>query len=189
MSFPRPKAQCRLPGRKKTDPESTTPPGASFFSPGETGSGNTQPPDTGSKEAAERVREPVTTGEGSQGTAPQSGQGEKPGANTKEAETQKTETQGTETEGAKTQPVESHTAITEEKIDEIKDKISFNDKMTAAALVLKRLSSSDIKRLTEMVKNGLSSTEKAAAVSLVYERFSEEEVKLIKDMYYKYMGN
>lgn len=74
-----------------------------------------------------------------------------------------------------------------EKIKEIKDKVSAADKMTAAALVLKRLKQSDINKLMKMLEGGLTVDEKDKAKRLVYERFTAEEVAKIKEIYRKYM--
>jgi len=78
--------------------------------------------------------------------------------------------------------------IPSQKVEEIKDKVSTTDKLSAAALVLKRLSPSDIQQLEKMVANGLDSTEKAKAEQLVYSKFAPAEIEQIKQMYDKYMG-
>ncbi len=77
--------------------------------------------------------------------------------------------------------------ITADKIEEIKDKVSFKDKMEISTMVLKRLSTSDINNLRKMTSNGLNDTEVDYAKDLVKSKFTEDEVVKIKDMYNKFM--
>lgn len=79
------------------------------------------------------------------------------------------------------------TKITTEKMKEIKDKITASDKIEAGALVLKRLTTSDIDILTKMVQGGLTKEEEKKAKQIAYERFTAEEIKKIKEIYRKYM--
>ncbi len=87
---------------------------------------------------------------------------------------------------AKPKPAEEP-VLTPEKIEQIKDEVSAADKISAAALVLKRLSSEDIKVLKDMLDNGLSGADREKAKALAYSRFTEEEIEKIKEMYEKYM--
>ncbi|RCX19265.1 hypothetical protein DFR58_1039 [Anaerobacterium chartisolvens] len=77
--------------------------------------------------------------------------------------------------------------ITVEEINEIKDKITFSDKMTAASLVMKKLTADDINLLKDMLGSGLSDDEKREAKKIAYSRFDEEEIKRVKEIYHKYM--
>ena len=79
--------------------------------------------------------------------------------------------------------------ITIDKIKEIKDKVVAADKMKVAALVLKRLSASDIDELKKMLIGGVSAEEKERAKQLVYLKFTKDEIVEIKGMYTKYMQN
>lgn len=73
------------------------------------------------------------------------------------------------------------------KLNEIKNEVSATDKIGAAALAIKRLSSSDISQLKGMLAGGLSEEELAKAKAMAYARFSEKEIEQIKEMYAKYM--
>jgi hypothetical protein len=77
--------------------------------------------------------------------------------------------------------------ITVDKINEVKDKVSAADKMEAAALVLKRLSTDEINMLTKMLAGGLTPEEKAQAEKLAYSKFTKDEIEKIRNMYLKYM--
>ena len=82
---------------------------------------------------------------------------------------------------------EEATGVTSDKISDIRSEVSASDKITAAAMVLKRLSASDVKELKDMLSSGLSPEEMKRAKEIAYAKFSEEELKKIKDMYEKYM--
>lgn len=77
--------------------------------------------------------------------------------------------------------------INNDKIVEIKNEVTTEDKLAAAALVLKRLSVNDINELKDMMAGGLSEEEKARAKQLAYSRFTADELAKIKEMYSKYM--
>jgi len=77
--------------------------------------------------------------------------------------------------------------ITVEKANEIKEQVTTKDKVTAAALVVKRLSSEDISELKELMNGGLTAEKKKEAVKIAYERFTAEEIVQIKELYHKYM--
>ena len=78
-------------------------------------------------------------------------------------------------------------ALIDVQVNEIKDEVSASDKITAAALVIRRLSSSDVSQLKGMLTGGLSEEELAQAKALAYARFTEDEISQIKEMYAKYM--
>lgn len=77
--------------------------------------------------------------------------------------------------------------ITTEKIVEIKNEVAPTDKISAAALILKRLSADDINVLKGYLSGGLSAEEKEKAKQIAYSRFTAEEISEIKSMYSKYM--
>lgn len=77
--------------------------------------------------------------------------------------------------------------ITIQKANEIKEQITATDKMTAATLALKRLSSEDIGELKSLMSGGLTAEKKKEAVKIAYARFSAEEIAQIKELYRKYM--
>ena len=79
--------------------------------------------------------------------------------------------------------------LTIDEINEIKDSVTAVDKIETAALMLKRLSSSDIDVLKKMLAGGVSGEEKNEAKKLVYQKFTEEEVEAIKEIYKKYMND
>ena len=85
------------------------------------------------------------------------------------------------------QEAKKEAAITPDKIKDIKDDVTAADKVTAAALVFKRLNTSDIGVLQGMLTGGLSSEEKAKAKNIAYARFTADEIKKIKEIYSKYM--
>ena len=77
--------------------------------------------------------------------------------------------------------------ITKNKLQQIKEEVTFFDKMAAASLVVKRLSTEDITELKGLAEGGLSPTEKKKAKEIAYEKFTNDEIKEIKKIYYKYM--
>lgn len=77
--------------------------------------------------------------------------------------------------------------ITVQKAEEIKDQVTAADKMTAATLVLKRLSGEDISTLKNLMAGGLTAEKKKEAVKIAYARFNAEEIARIKELYHKYM--
>lgn len=77
--------------------------------------------------------------------------------------------------------------ITAQKVKEIKDQVTEIDKMTAATLVIKRLSSDDISTLKGLMNGGLTAEKKKEAVKIAYARFTPEEIVQIKELYHKYM--
>lgn len=79
-------------------------------------------------------------------------------------------------------------AITVEKMKQIKEEVTAKDKVSAATLVMSRLSPSEINQLKSMAAGGLTSEEKQKAISIAYSHFSGEEIKQIKEMYKKYMN-
>ncbi len=77
--------------------------------------------------------------------------------------------------------------ITVKQVQEIKDQVTVTDKMTAATLVMKRLSSDDISTLKELMSGGLTPQKKKEAVKIAYSRFTADEIVQIKELYHKYM--
>ncbi len=77
--------------------------------------------------------------------------------------------------------------MTVEMMKKAKDEVSAQDKVTAASMVMSRLSSSDINKLKNMLPGGLTAEEKAEAKKIAYSRFTSEEILKIKRLYYKYM--
>lgn len=91
-----------------------------------------------------------------------------------------------------TQPQEAkapNMQITIDKLENVKDSVTPADKMSAAAMVLKKLSQADIDTLTKMVAGGITQEEKEKIKAIVYARFTQEEIRQIKAMYVKYMNN
>lgn len=75
-------------------------------------------------------------------------------------------------------------------IDEMKkakEDVTATDKISSAALLIKRLSSDDLNELKNMLPGGVNEKEKKRAKEIVYLRFTAEEVKTIWNMYMKYM--
>lgn len=77
--------------------------------------------------------------------------------------------------------------ITVKKVQEIKEQVTAMDKMTAATLALKRLSTDDIEVLKDLMNGGLTAEKKKQAVKIAYARFTAEEIVQIKELYHKYM--
>lgn len=77
--------------------------------------------------------------------------------------------------------------VTVEKMNEVKDKVTVQDKVAAAAMVMGKLSSSEINKLKGMLSGGLTKEEKEEAKKIAFSNFSNEEIKQIKEMYSKYM--
>lgn len=77
--------------------------------------------------------------------------------------------------------------ITIQKANEIKHQVTSKDKVTAAALVIKRLSSKDISELKKLMNGGLTAEKKQKAIKIAYARFTPEEIVQIKELYRKYM--
>lgn len=131
------------------------------------------------------------------GSAPE-GKGENPGAAAGKGngEANVTEAAGEKAAGRESggkQPVkgkpEKSILYTPEQINGIKDHVSAEDKIAAAALLLKRLSASDIDELKGMLENGVDKEEKKRAREIIYQRFDEKEIQTIKGMYEKYMSD
>ncbi|OGO79278.1 MAG: hypothetical protein A2Y23_01520 [Clostridiales bacterium GWB2_37_7] len=77
--------------------------------------------------------------------------------------------------------------ITKDKLEDIKESVSASDKMTAAALVISKLSQSDINYLTELSAGGITPEEEEEMKAIVYSKFTEDEIQKIKETYIKYM--
>lgn len=78
-------------------------------------------------------------------------------------------------------------SVTKEKLEEVKDSVAPTDKMSAAKLVLNKLSQSDISNLTKLAAGGITPEEKEEVKAIVYSRFTPEEIEEIKALYIKYM--
>ncbi len=97
-----------------------------------------------------------------------------------------TNPQASSTPQSENKPAET-LQVTKEKLENIKDSISASDKVTAATMVVSRLSQSDIKHITEMTAGGINAQEKKELLNIVYSRFTPDEINKIKEMYSKYM--
>ena len=82
---------------------------------------------------------------------------------------------------------EEKVQYTVEAMKEVKEKVTATDKISAAALLVKRLSSADIKELQSMLPGGVNTAEKKRAMEIVYQKFTQDEIKAIKELYGKYM--
>lgn len=92
-------------------------------------------------------------------------------------------TAGDKNNGSTTKP-----AISVDKMQEIKDKVTATDKVSTATMVLSRLSASDVNELKSLIPGGLTDAEKARAKQICYANFSSEEIVKIKQIYKKYMN-
>lgn len=84
--------------------------------------------------------------------------------------------------------VEPKKQLTPQEIVDIKEEITFSDKMTAATMVMKKLAPSDINELQGMLVGGITPEEKEKIKQLVNIKFSDKEIKKIKEMYHKYLN-
>lgn len=78
-------------------------------------------------------------------------------------------------------------SLSAEKLNEVKKKITAQDKMTAGAIVMSKLSTGDIKELKDMLAGGLTEEEKDKAQKMVVDKFTSEDIEKLKEMYKKYM--
>jgi hypothetical protein len=74
-------------------------------------------------------------------------------------------------------------------LEKAKARITAQDRMTAVALITKRLSPVDIARLEGLMTGGMDAEKRKEAVELAYSRFTPLEIVQIKELYHKYMGN
>lgn len=77
--------------------------------------------------------------------------------------------------------------LSAEKLNEVKKKITAQDKMTAAAIVMSKFSTGDIKELKDMLAGGLTEEEKEKAQKMALDKFTSEDIEKFKEMYNKYM--
>lgn len=77
--------------------------------------------------------------------------------------------------------------ITASQLEAAKSKITANDKVSIANLVLKKLTSADIQELTNMLSGGLTPEEKKRAKQIAYSRFTQDEISAIYELYTKYV--
>jgi len=75
--------------------------------------------------------------------------------------------------------------ITPEKIKEVDKKVSTADKLKAISILLKKLDSSDISILTNMVKDGITEEEINLAKQIIKKKVTEEEKETLKSLYYE----
>jgi hypothetical protein len=87
------------------------------------------------------------------------------------------------------QNIGSQIQFSNKQINEIKDKVSASDKINSAALLLKRLSKSDIEELKDMLSGGVDSTEKERAKEILYRRLTDQEIETVRNIYQKYIGD
>lgn len=83
--------------------------------------------------------------------------------------------------------IQQQPAITVSELETVKDKVTPNDKVYIANMVLKKLTSADIEELMSMLPGGLTPEEKKRAKEIAYSRFSGDEISTIIEMYVKYM--
>ncbi len=83
----------------------------------------------------------------------------------------------------------SSPVVTVKKMQEVKEKVTPQDKISAAAMVMSKLSSDDIDELQGMLAGGLTAEEKSKAKSIAYSKFSGKEIEEIKKIYHKYMND
>jgi hypothetical protein len=76
---------------------------------------------------------------------------------------------------------------TVEQMNKIKDKVTAADKISSAALLVKRLTPADIQELKNMLAGGISAAEKKRAKEIMHQRFTKDEIAYIQDMYDRYM--
>lgn len=85
------------------------------------------------------------------------------------------------------QKIEAKNQFATNDIKEVKDSVTPTDKISIAAMLLKKLSASDINELKSMLSGGVTAAEKQRAKEIAYKRFSEEEIKEIYKIYRKYV--
>lgn len=66
------------------------------------------------------------------------------------------------------------------------NKVSATDRAQVIALVSRKLSSADIKRLKRLAEGGVTPQEKKEAKEIVLSKFSSDEVNRLKEIYRKY---
>lgn len=78
--------------------------------------------------------------------------------------------------------------ITVKEIEEIKNSITGTDKLSAAMIVIKRLSITEINTLKNIMSNGITLEEKKEAKRIIYSKFTQGEIATLKAIYRKYIG-
>jgi hypothetical protein len=78
---------------------------------------------------------------------------------------------------------------TVEQMNEVKEKVTAVDKISSAALLIKRLNTADINELKSMLPGGVDAAEKKRAKEIMYQRFTPEEIETIQSLYQKYMDD
>lgn len=78
--------------------------------------------------------------------------------------------------------------ITVQELEKVKDNVSAADKISVAAMVLTKLSQSEITTLTKLASGGITAEEKEELKKVLNSKFTEAEIEKIKVLYDKYMG-
>ena len=78
-------------------------------------------------------------------------------------------------------------AITVEQLEAAKENVSETDKIKAAGIIMKRLSTDEINELRKMANGGITAEEKRKAKELIYDRLTDNEIHEIEEMYKKYI--
>lgn len=99
------------------------------------------------------------------------------------AETATTPTAATSSPSAPTPEPKQYTTS---EIQDIKNSVTVEDKLSISAMVLNKLSQDDINYLTSLLSGGLTAEEKAAAKAICFARFDSEEIGKIYDYYKAY---
>lgn len=96
--------------------------------------------------------------------------------------------EGFDSKTGKSDSAQQKSQLSAEKINQIKKKITAQDKMTAATIVMSKLSTDDIKELKSMLAGGLTEEEKDKAQKIALDKFTDEDIERFKEMYNKYMN-
>lgn len=81
---------------------------------------------------------------------------------------------------------ENEVVLNQEKIDEAQDNATISDRAKAVALMVKRLSASEIVELKNMASDGFTNEEKILALEMLQKNFTADEQKYIWELYAKY---
>ncbi len=78
--------------------------------------------------------------------------------------------------------------ITLNEIKDIKNKITTTDKLTAAIIVLKRLSFAEINTIKNSMVGGITPEEKKEIRRIVYSKFTSDEINTLHKIFRKYVA-
>jgi len=81
---------------------------------------------------------------------------------------------------------EKEVVLNQEKIDEAQGNATVSDRAKAVALMVKRLSASEIMELKNMASDGFTNEEKLLALEMLQKNFTADEQKYIWELYAKY---